>query len=56
MNPWYDTEKMVLPKECPECHNNHLIVEDWGEGYIVYLYITCQDCNYRWNEKIDLTI
>ena len=49
-------EIIVYPEKCCKCGSDRIIREDFVDAYIIWLRIECQDCNFSWREKIDLTI
>lgn len=51
-----DVEPYHNSETCPKCKGNRVLHSDWTEFDMIFLRYYCQDCNFSWREKIDLTI
>lgn len=52
--PHYD--EVVFPEECSKCRSNKVLHSDFIDGQIIWVHTYCQECQFDWREKIDLTI
>ena len=48
--------EIVYPDECPECKSKNIWMSDWKDSQLVWLRLTCRNCNHVWKEIIDLSI